>query len=73
MVTAEMPAKNKETKLTTLKARKRVAEKVGQLASLTGVSIPDVLDRYEAAIDEDLLRELARRKAEIEQPRRGKE
>ncbi len=65
----EQQPKGRDDALTTVKIRRRVAQKLSQLAALSDRSIPDVLDGYEKTIDEDLLRQLARRKAEIEQPR----
>lgn len=51
--------------ITTLKTYKRIAKKLSQVGALLNLSHPDVLARYEDAIDEDLMELLAKRQAEL--------
>lgn len=60
----------KKQPTTTMKAHVRFSAVVGQLAKLRDISIPDALDLYLERYEDDLLTELATRKAAIEQSRR---
>lgn len=51
--------------LTTYKVKLRVAEILGQLAVMRGIRQQDVLDVYLPQFEEDLLREMAARQAEL--------
>lgn len=51
--------------LTTYKVKVRVAEDLGQLAVMRGIRQQDVLDVYLPQFEEDLLREMALRQAEL--------
>lgn len=51
----------------TLKVRRRLGEIVNELATLRRETVADTLERYQRTFENDLLKELARRKAEIEQ------
>ncbi len=70
LIMADKP-KAKKKQQTTMKCYVAFAETVGKLAKLKGTSIPDELDAYLKDFEDDLLTELAREKADIEQSRRG--
>ncbi len=54
-----------DSEITTLKAYKRLTKKLAQVGALLNMSQPDVLARYEDAIDEDLMELLTKRQAEL--------
>ena len=59
-----------DDELTTVKTKKRIARKLGELAKMLGIQVQEVLDLYEKKIDSDLLRAVATRKAELERLQR---
>ncbi len=69
-VTMGKQKKGADDAYTTLKARHDLAAKVGQIGSMTGKTIPEVLDMFERVIDEELLRLMAQRQAELERQMR---
>ena len=69
MATEKKKPPAKKSVFVTLKARRSLAEMVKHLASLRDITIPEVLAEYEGSIQEELLKELAKRKAGLEQPR----
>jgi hypothetical protein len=56
--------------VTTVKCYERIKTKVNQLCSLLNLKQPDVFALYERHMDEDLLRELARRQQELRKSRK---
>lgn len=79
-VTAEMAKQKKDAgpkaetpgdALTSVKCYERMRKKIAQLGSLLDANQQDVLARYERHLDEDLLRELAKRQSELRQSRPG--
>lgn len=59
------PPRPDDQNVTTVKAYKRLARMITQLASLRDENQQDVLNRYSKQIEEDLLAELANRQTEI--------
>lgn len=70
MLMAKKP-KGKSQPQTTIKSHIPFATTIGKLAKLKGTSVPAELDEYLKDIEDELLTELAREKADIEQSRRG--
>lgn len=66
-----MAKKAKKEVITTMKAFAGFAQVVAELAKLRGSSVPVELDRHRSVYEDDLLSELARRQASIEESRRG--
>ncbi len=57
--------------VTTIKCFERIKKKINQLGSLLDLSQHEVIERYERYMDEELLRELAKRQSELRQGRVG--
>ncbi|MFO0806066.1 MAG: hypothetical protein U0791_23420 [Gemmataceae bacterium] len=72
MLMAEKPLKSDEEadSLTTVKCYKSFARVLGKLAKLKGNSVQDELQWRVKDFEDELLKELAREKLEIEQSRR---
>lgn len=66
-----MAKKVKKESLTTMKSFEGFQRVVAELAKLRGTSVPVELDRHRDVYEDDLLSELANRKAAIEESRRG--
>src|SRR5688572_20182558 len=65
------PAQEDEGDVTTVKCFKRWRRAVAQLGSLLELNQQEVVDRYQRFLEDDLLREIAKRQAELRKQRPG--
>lgn len=64
-MTEEKQRPQKKTGLTTFKLKAGIADTLAQIAALKGIQKQEVLDEYAAQFENDLLRLLAKRQAEL--------
>jgi hypothetical protein len=55
----------------TWKVKRSIAEKLSQIAALRGLEKQDVLDEYERQFEDDLLRLITKRQAELKRGKAG--
>lgn len=67
----EAPAAETGEEVTSVKCFNKFRRAVAQLGSLLDLNQQEVVDRYQKQIEEDLLREIAKRQAELRKQRPG--